>query len=1019
MGRALVCRRPVSSEFSLWCAGSAMCAGRMEAWAQKTDVLWEAMVGHLAGVEEPGDYALLEAERQLGEYISRSASGDVSGADSVTQSSLESYLPVPAARASASSPHECPAAAAWQRGQKTFGAPVVAALRCECDPRTLEPSVHALEELVQNRVAQIQELQGELCRVHAVAPPELAALAEDNESLASRVTEGAASIMALQGERSTLSWSLQAGRHLVSDLELERRKILAQLGDLEREEASARDSCQGAEAELAEERQGTREDAIKHELLMEATEERVEDLEREWSEAREMSAAFELQSMEIHADLAERLREASIEADQQFQHLQELEAELCLKESIAAAASTSDQARWAALGSELAQARTQAGQFRSAEGTLATQLIASARRGEETERKALSVARELVDASQGIAWLRAEAATREETRWELQETQKRAGLLQRRVQDLQRESALSVEGDDSFDFLEDLVATFSGRSLDAGRDVLGPAALEQELNEHQSERTSEVNEAFQAAWEEEAREHRTIQRRVGVLQGCLLPVQQQLVRMTEIVSLWRQGLLRSAGVGELREGDRGGGISSGLAQRNLPPPPLEAKWDDAASASAALQALCLCVEALAAETARQVEEAKQLEEAQELHATSSFVAALTSPSHRGAQPVPALQESEATDSDTQVNERARASLAQRLALGEFLPIGSVDARASARALLVERLALEDDLRRLTPKSPALPSKLLATPPSACSLSLGASSMSLETSPDMAGAAAYDVQEGSTPLSQQACEAGDGGEGREWPNSPRPHPRALRAAASRPHFSGGFGGARAQSVASTMSSISLHDGMCRGSSEALRRTIGNDTSSSSEPVVRRHVVAAQREALARAVSDGTSRLPMRHGFEPALRQRTGDPQLEQPPAATRPCVRPLAAAGPPYHLEASLATPGPVRAGGLRATPCAVVPLAAVGQSAPHRGTASQSAELGPVSRRTGQMRQIPKVVGRSVELVSTGQAPLAVRAPPRGALGQAATQSVGTRRSVKAIVDDPSDRFDADSVYRR
>merc|ERR1740122_946116 len=101
-----------------------------------------------------------------------------------------------------------------------------------------------------------------------------------------------------------------------------------------------------------------------------------------------------------------------------------------MEEVAASAAAMAARARRTELGSELAQASQQAGHLRVAEASLAAQLVASARCGEETERKALCVARELVDASQGIAWLRAEVASQGELQGELQEARQRIGSLQ-------------------------------------------------------------------------------------------------------------------------------------------------------------------------------------------------------------------------------------------------------------------------------------------------------------------------------------------------------------------------------------------------------------------------------------------------------------------------------------------------------------------------------------------------------------------------------------------------------------
>lgn len=757
----------------------AMCAGEMEALHWKMGALREA-IGNSDVPDAPADAAELEAESVLADYLSRCSGGVSRGSPDSSRTAragLSEYLPVqsaPLARmawgvdvgapAQASRrqalPLGCPAAASWQRcrqrgSPQRLGASQAVAVRCECDPRALLPHVCELEDLVQARATELRELQRELRELPA--PAELSALAGENSALARRTRDGAASVARLRTETSSLAWSVDFEQHRARELRAERKRLLGHLGELERAESEAGRRREQALAELELERRSAGERALGHEGALAALTEGAENAERRWSAAEDAVARCGFRGTELEADGAEKSRAAALDVERHRLHAVALEAQLNEQESSARAAQRECDLRRAAMGAELAEARAQAAQLRGAEDTLAAQLVASRRRGEETEQKALSVARELVDASQGIAWLRAEVLAQQELRQELQEAQQRATSMRQQLQELQQET---VEH-----------ARSAPRSIvEGGEDIragLSPDSLldtEQELSEARAEQIQAVNEALQAAWEAETREHRSIQRELAALQACAQPVQKHLVRLTALASLWRESLLRSGPSAQLRrcggaggggggEGDRGGGFWP--AEMDLPAPPAEFVLDSAGAPRQAMAALCACFEALAIETSQQLAEA-------EARRGQSF-----------ERMPPAAARCQATD---------------------------------AQALRAERLALERELERLTPPSAGqLRSRVQST-------------LMAAAGPTPGSSVSQDFHE--TPSSTQARHLAI--RGVAFPPSPMPTARGSAPVAGVLRSSG-----RGGSVGSSMSSISLHDHRSREEpmAQSFRESVG--------------------------------------------------------------------------------------------------------------------------------------------------------------------------------------------------
>jgi len=548
----------------------------------------------------------------LGEYLPESYLLDLARRLAPPESPGSANCPASTAGATgAADVFKCPAAVKWRgcvdlEGIRNLGAP---AAHCECDMQLLAPQVLELADLAERHGAEIRDLRREFWS-KCVAAPDLAALAGENQALAQRACQAAERVAVYRTDSTMLAKALDTDRRWSEELRAERRGLLEKIGGLERSESEAQIAHEAAESEVEVERYRFKERAIGQESKLEALSDRAEAAERRWAAAEAAAARLDAREVEVETHAAAESRAAILDAERRWHSAEELEAKLCEEESRRAAADCAGgvggaggaAARRARLNAEAEEARSRVSEVRAAESMLVARLAQSQKRGEETERKAMDVARELVDSSQSIAWLRAELEAQHSMRGELEEAQRRCGWLRQRLQTTQVQC-------------EDLDAGRVGQGNgNAGQP--GPTAAEEQLEQLHAGRTRAANEALRAAWEAEARDHRVAREKLEALRKCMQPVQQHLVRLAEAARHWRHGLLRTRRpppdcLGPLAlagDGDRGGGAIAALEDA-LPQPPAELALDDEERVPDAARALCVCVEALAGESARQLAEA--------------------------------------------------------------------------------------------------------------------------------------------------------------------------------------------------------------------------------------------------------------------------------------------------------------------------------------------------------------------------------------------------------------------------
>eukprot|EP00929_Paragymnodinium_shiwhaense_P010095 TRINITY_DN11458_c0_g1_i1.p1 TRINITY_DN11458_c0_g1~~TRINITY_DN11458_c0_g1_i1.p1 ORF type:complete len:1176 (+),score=294.66 TRINITY_DN11458_c0_g1_i1:182-3709(+) len=492
---------------------------------------------------------------------------------------------------------------------------------CDCDQVPLLAKAKALTALVQRRAAEVRELQAE-ARFQTHAAPDLAAVTGETASLARRNQETAKRVAQLRAEGAALAWAADADRSRAEDLLQERSRLLDALGREQRKEAEAQSSREAAEKALDHERRRLRDRALAHGSKMEALDARIDEARRQQLEAEAECHGLELQTAEAGAFASVEARAATLEVDRRRGRQRELEARIAEEEEKSAVKSRRIEVRCAALGNELNAARHEAAEARSAEETVAALLQVSRQREEDTEARALGVARELVDASQVIAWLRAELVRQSTVRSELHESQARIGMLRQRLLEVPQPAAA--------------VPAAPVRAA-------ATADVEQADDSHN---VAALNEALRAAWEAEAKSHREAKQRFENLQAILQPTEQHLCRLSEIARKWRSSLTDVPDA-TARDGDSAG-------DKHLPEPPqpvdlttcsysrggsLEASnimLDQSmlSSTSSGLgpaafgEALCTCVEALVNESSRRLGEAEALRQRQATaQAAASAVAA--------------------------------------------------------------------------------------------------------------------------------------------------------------------------------------------------------------------------------------------------------------------------------------------------------------------------------------------------------------------------------------------------------
>lgn len=236
---------------------------------------------------------------------------------------------------------------------------------------------------------------------------------------------------------------------------------------------------------------------------------------------------------------------------------------------------------------EISAARAEAVGLEDAAETMARELRDSERRAEETERKALGVARELLETSEAIARLREEAAVQDELCEELEDARREEGMLEQWLEATQTE--VQVTPDVAIGEQEATQRAFANatrRSRTARRQ-------EARCGSPPASQDQAMSDALRAAWEAEARERRQTDLEIEALEAKWLPLREWLMRISVAAGRYHQELVPTAG------GDV------------VLCPYSDSAWCDDARIPELARSVCSLVEDVATESIRRLSEAQR------------------------------------------------------------------------------------------------------------------------------------------------------------------------------------------------------------------------------------------------------------------------------------------------------------------------------------------------------------------------------------------------------------------------
>jgi len=463
----------------------------------------------------------------------------------------------------------------------------------------------ALGAQVLQQDSQLEDLRRQL----TAPPPELATLSEENTRLAQtahQVLEDAAELSAAHGHMETEATQLHSD---ATELQRERDELQERLARAEASASELEVAASQAQQELdlqrlrSEDRAKTLADTMeRHSRRTSSAEATVERLQKE----------AELRSLrERNREERERREEESVryELEQRRSQLERLESRLVsLRDSQARGdeALLSDRRR-------ALESQSEAKSLELAAEALANEVAASERSAQITERRALGVARELLETSQAISSLRSEAASRQNLRWELEEARQEEHLLDKRLELTRRglawHSSIQNQSHSSTGTLrgvpsepiaaarEPLQATPPLHSSPATESPQQPMAAAAAASASSSSTTpandlrkvEAIGDALRAAWEAERKAREDDQAAYEDLLATWAPMRDSLVQLTTLAKQFQGVLMASGGLPE-----------------GMPAMPPEHLWSSERLAPSAAKALCDILEVCSQEGCRRL-----------------------------------------------------------------------------------------------------------------------------------------------------------------------------------------------------------------------------------------------------------------------------------------------------------------------------------------------------------------------------------------------------------------------------
>jgi len=555
------------------------------------------------------DEGVLEAERELALYLSRQpgpSQGFFSGGSRRTHQEPPGDVSLrsgrPRAQGVAPPPQQVQHASSSSTSRQG-------------DTDRLAAEVQHLGQMVLEQDSMIQALWAELS---ATPAEDQSALQQENAQLETEAAESEAQLEKLRAEQRSLSAEAVECRRIVQGLQQEREILLARVSEAQRNEASARDATKVIQMALAAERtQGDQQHRAGDVELSQREKALAE------AEARAQIAAKQLEKLRAQGTLAEGAeaeavaRAAAAEAEKWSLERQRLEARLLQEEEGILRAAKHDRD----LSVELATAREEVQAMELATQALALEVTESEQKTEATERKAKSVARELLQTSEAVAQLRQDVAAGQGLQADLQAAEQEESELEEAVRSrseelLKRAAAGAVSSEShlpSYSAAHETGDGAAGLRAQAALNGMDPppiSAAGAELRGLRASQERAAHSALRAAWETEVKEHEATSAELRSLEAEWAANREWLLRLTTVTHRWREELL--TGMGSAAGGSSSATGTSAQAEvvRPLPVPPATAAFAADVSFPAAVQQLIDCVETLAVESMRRLDMAR-------------------------------------------------------------------------------------------------------------------------------------------------------------------------------------------------------------------------------------------------------------------------------------------------------------------------------------------------------------------------------------------------------------------------
>ena len=444
-----------------------------------------------------------------------------------------------------------------------------------CDPSGLLAGVCELADRLESNRTELLNLRHKLQTVPP-ASPELFALANEGGILEQRAREGAALVARLRTENAAAAWSVDCDRQRIRSLQKDRQRLLQELGSLEQKERELLESAREADRELLLEKRQAEERTFGQETALGIIASRATSAEQRWKDAEANSSKLRISAAEAESASATTSRIAAADVDRYSIEIRELQKALAhgnqTPHMLQSSESGESRSQLNHMVQRMQREEASCAELRRVQQILSAQVEDSRLKQAETEKRALHVARELVDSSQAIAWLQNEVAVQREAWAELDALRSHNDLLRQQVQ---------------------------VQNTSTDRDFVTETPDRQSQSVEQPELRA-VSEALQLAWEGEAKGHRKAQQQLQSLEIlCLTPARQQLLQFAGLSKQWRHCLSRWRSAG--RENDQ---ISQSAKEPTLSPG-TEEELRHSVSVPAAHD-VCGCIESLARETVHQL-----------------------------------------------------------------------------------------------------------------------------------------------------------------------------------------------------------------------------------------------------------------------------------------------------------------------------------------------------------------------------------------------------------------------------